>query len=141
LDLSREQVGNYYQQYNKQNIEHEIKTYNDLNQFLSTRPMPERKEYDNLPSNYWFVLKTFNQMAKNDEGDMVSCTGFVVTCKAMIQNMVNCIGAQPSGLWTFIDGTYRYYISMFICTMKNFYLHLLIYRQQHICKYSLNIDT
>lgn len=121
-------MGAYYQQYNKKNVEHEIKTFNDLNQFLSTRPMPEtREKYDKLPLKEWFVVKTFNQMAKNDEGDMVSCVGFVVTCKAMIQNMVNSIEAQPSGHWTFIDGTYRYYVSMYIFTMKFFFSHIQIY--------------
>lgn len=85
-----------------------IDTTNDLRMYIASHLEPStQSEYDATADDSFYIIKEYDQMAKDDEGEMVVCQGFVVTCKKFIDNLRNCLIAQPSGIWFHIDGTYK----------------------------------
>lgn len=108
FEVDRTQVNSFYQAYKRETTIYTIKTRNELKQFLSSKRMPENmNEFHAINPKQWFVIKEYDQPGKDEEGAIVACTGFVITCKTMLNNIRNCLESQPSGLWVYVDGTYR----------------------------------
>lgn len=76
--------------------------------FIATIMQPDtQNDYDITPPDKPFVIGEYDQLSQDEHGDMIACQGFVLTCKNFLNNLSNCLIAQPDGIYFLGDGTYK----------------------------------
>jgi hypothetical protein len=85
----------------------QIKDNNSIKAYINSKIIASSEAYNSLNSNTeCFILHSFdyNTTCQNQQ---LTTSGFVFTNKILMNNIIKCTAAQPSGLRLSWDGTYK----------------------------------
>ena len=92
----------------------EVNTNGELRNFISKNfihDLAALKADELYPEEKYFIIREFDQLARNDEDREVPCQGFIGSNKRMLNNLSKLVSVQPDRLILYLDGTYKLLIN------------------------------